>query len=94
MFKAGCPNTLGRHGVDFQRWLKIPQGETALTTSADAAHSEHEIVFVMPRNYNIMLVGGIAKSHEWNLSLTLDSPIPKRMRARYEFFLLVLSLQH
>ncbi|KAJ5684477.1 FAD dependent oxidoreductase [Penicillium maclennaniae] len=69
------------------------KAEAALTTFADAAHSEHEIVFLVPRNDNILLIGGIAKSHEWNLSLTLDSPILKRMRARYEFFLPGLSLR-
>ena len=69
------------NGSDF------PKAEAALTISADAAHSEHEIVFLVPRNDNILLIGGIAESHEWNLDLTLDSPIIKRMRARCESFL-------
>ncbi|KAE8326172.1 hypothetical protein BDV39DRAFT_216003 [Aspergillus sergii] len=68
-------------GTDF------PKAEAALTISADAAHSEHEIVFLVPRNDNILLIGGIAESHEWNLDLTLESPIIKRMRARCESFL-------
>lgn len=65
----------------------FPKAEAALTISADAAHSEHEIVFLVPRNDNILLIGGIAESHEWDLDLTLDSPIIKRMRARCESFL-------
>lgn len=69
----------------------FPKVETALTISADAAHSAHEIVFLVPRNDNILLIGGIAESHEWNLDLTLESPIIKRMRARCEAFLPALK---
>lgn len=72
-------------GTDF------PKVESALTISADAAHSAHEIVFLVPRNDNILLIGGIAESHEWNLDLTLDSPIIQRMRARCEAFLPALK---
>ena len=69
----------------------FPKVESALTISADAAHSAHEIVFLVPRNDNILLIGGIAESHEWNLDLNLDSPIIKRMRARCEAFLPALK---
>lgn len=69
----------------------FPKVESALTISADAAHSAHEIVFLVPRNDNILLIGGIAESHEWNLDLTLESPIIKRMRARCEAFLPALK---
>ncbi|KAJ5366902.1 FAD dependent oxidoreductase [Penicillium brevicompactum] len=55
--------------------------------SADAAQSEHGFVFLLPRNDNILLIGGIAEPHEWNLNLTLDSQIIKRMRERCEIFL-------
>lgn len=68
-------------GTDF------PKAEAALTISADAAHSKNEIVFLVPRNDNILLIGGITESHEWDLDLTLESPIIKRMRARCESFL-------
>lgn len=69
----------------------FPKVESALTISADAAHSAHEIVFLVPRNDNILLIGGIAESHEWNLDLTLESPIIKRMRSRCEAFLPALK---
>lgn len=69
----------------------FPKVESALTISADAAHSAHEIVFLVPRNDNILLIGGIAESHEWSLDLTLESPIIKRMRARCEAFLPALK---
>jgi glycine/D-amino acid oxidase-like deaminating enzyme len=67
-------------GVDF------PKLDHALSISADVRAS-NEIVFLVPRNDNILLIGGIAESHKNNLDLTLDSPIIKRMRARAEAFL-------
>lgn len=65
----------------------FPKLDHALTITADAVHDSSEIVFLVPRNDNILLIGGIAESNEHELSLTLDSPIIKRMRARCEAFL-------
>jgi D-amino-acid oxidase len=65
----------------------FPKLDHALTITADAAHDSNEIVFLVPRNDNILLIGGIAEPHEHELNLTLDSPIIKRMRARCEAFL-------
>ncbi|KAK8204015.1 nucleotide-binding domain-containing protein [Phyllosticta capitalensis] len=65
----------------------FPKVNTALTITADAVHDSNEIVFLVPRNDNILLIGGIAESHQHELNLTLDSPIIKRMRARCEAFL-------
>ncbi len=68
-------------GTDF---VKL---DHALTITADAVHDSQEIVFIVPRNDNILLIGGITEPHEAELCLTLDSPIIKRMRARCEAFL-------
>lgn len=68
-------------GTDF------PKVDAALTITADAAGSANEIVFLVPRNDNILLIGGIAEPNEWELSLTLESPIIRRMRERCEKFL-------
>ncbi|KUI53483.1 D-aspartate oxidase [Cytospora mali] len=65
----------------------FPKVEAALTITADAVHDSNEIVFLVPRNDNILLIGGIAQPNESNLDLTLDSPIIKRMRQRCEAFL-------
>ncbi|KAI1851709.1 hypothetical protein JX265_010943 [Neoarthrinium moseri] len=65
----------------------FPKVEAALTITADAVHSANEIIFLVPRNDNILLIGGIAEPHKWDLNLTLDSPIIKRMRKRCEAFL-------
>ncbi|KAG7092991.1 hypothetical protein E1B28_009290 [Marasmius oreades] len=67
-------------GVDF------PKVTGALTISADAA-GVNEIVFIVPRNDKILLLGGFAESDEWKLDLTLDSPVMKRMKARCESFI-------
>ena len=67
-------------GTDF------PKVESSLAITADAAH-DNEIVFIVPRNDNILLLGGIAQPHEWNLDLKLESPEIQRMRARCEKFL-------
>ncbi|ORY64202.1 FAD dependent oxidoreductase [Pseudomassariella vexata] len=68
-------------GMDF------PKVDAALTITADAAHSANEIIFLVPRNDNILLIGGITEPHKWDLNLTLESPIIQRMRARCEAFL-------
>lgn len=68
-------------GFDF------PKLDHALTISADAVHDSNEIVFIVPRNDNILLLGGTAEPNEHQLSLTVESPIIKRMRARCEAFL-------
>lgn len=65
-------------GTDF------PKLDRALTISADVAG---EIVFLVPRNDDILLIGGITEPNQHELDLTLDSPIIKRMRTRCEEFL-------
>lgn len=65
----------------------FPKLDHACTITADAVHDSNEIVFLVPRNDNILLIGGIAESHKHTLDLTLETPIIKRMRARCEAFL-------
>jgi len=63
---------------------QFPKVNEALAISADAVN---EIIFIVPRNDNILLMGGCAEPRQWKLDLTLDSPVVKRMRARCESFL-------
>ncbi|KAI0739452.1 FAD dependent oxidoreductase [Daedaleopsis nitida] len=63
-----------------------PRVEHALTISADVTNV-NEIVFLVPRNDDVLIIGGITESNEWELDLTLESPIIQRMRARCEAFL-------
>lgn len=65
----------------------FPKVESALTITADAVHNANEIVFLVPRNDNILLLGGIAEPHAHTLDLALDTPIVERMRRRCEAFL-------
>lgn len=64
----------------------FPKVDAALTISADAARNSSEFIFLLPRNDNILLVGGIAQPSQWNLDLTLNSPEVTRMRKRCEAF--------
>nr|GAT57147.1 FAD-dependent oxidoreductase [Mycena chlorophos] len=67
-------------GTDF------PKVETALSISADTA-LDGEIIFLVPRNDNILLIGGVAQPHRGELDMTLRDPVVKRMRQRAEKFL-------
>ena len=62
----------------------FPKVNDALIIAADGPN---EIVFIVPRNENILLIGGCTEPHQWRLDLTLDSPIIQRMRKRCEEFL-------
>ena len=65
----------------------FPKLNAALTITAGAVRDSSDFLFILPRNDDILLLGGIAQSHEWNLDLALDSPVIQRMRRRCEAFL-------
>ncbi|KAF2105558.1 nucleotide-binding domain-containing protein [Lophiotrema nucula] len=65
----------------------FPKVEAALTITADAVHSSSEIIFLVPRNENILLIGGFAQPGEYALDLTLESEVVQRMRKRCNEFL-------
>lgn len=67
-------------GTDF------PKVNSSLAITADVS-KDNELVFIVPRNDDILLIGGIAQPREWELDLTLDSPEIQRMRSRAEDFL-------
>ncbi|PSN70298.1 nucleotide-binding domain-containing protein [Corynespora cassiicola Philippines] len=66
---------------------QFPKVEAALTITADPVHHPGEIVFLVPRNDDILLVGGITEPGADTLDLTLESPIIRRMRDRCNRFL-------
>ena len=71
-------------GTDFAKL------DAALSVSAAAGfetHTSNEIVFLVPRNDNVLLVGGISEPHQWALDHTVRSPIIQLMKARCEAFL-------
>jgi glycine/D-amino acid oxidase-like deaminating enzyme len=65
----------------------FPKLDHALTCTPDPVHNRSDIVFLVPRNDDVLLIGGIVEPHETSLDLTLDSPVIRRMRARCEAFL-------
>lgn len=71
-------------GTDF------PKLTASLAITADAA-PDGEIVFIVPRNDDVLLLGGIAQPHRAALDLTLASPEIVRMRARCEAFFPALA---
>ncbi|KAK0470262.1 FAD dependent oxidoreductase [Desarmillaria tabescens] len=67
---------------------QFPKVTEALAVTHDnELSSEHEdIVFIVPRNDNILILGGIAQPHRWELNLTMESPEIQRMRERCNKF--------
>ncbi|KAI4195298.1 MAG: hypothetical protein LQ350_007279 [Teloschistes chrysophthalmus] len=64
----------------------FPKLDHAMAITAGTFHKSSEIVFLVPRNDSILLIGGITEPEEDQLSLTIDSPIIQRMRARCQDF--------
>lgn len=64
----------------------FPQIASALSISADAS-DDGSIVFLVPRNDNVLVVGGIAQPNIYDTELTPDDSIIKRMRKRCNEFL-------
>ncbi|ORX97246.1 hypothetical protein BCR34DRAFT_497071 [Clohesyomyces aquaticus] len=61
-----------------------PRVEAALTIPVSAAD---EIVFLFPRNDDILLIGAFTEPKKDTLDLTLDSPVVQRMWSRCDDFL-------
>ncbi|KIY64814.1 FAD dependent oxidoreductase [Cylindrobasidium torrendii FP15055 ss-10] len=69
---------------DGKRFPKVTQ---ALAVTHDETHATPEdLVFIVPRNDDILILGGLVQPHEWNLDLTINSPEVVRMRARCNNF--------
>ena len=69
----------------------FPKLDAALTISAGVVHNSTDFLFILPRNDNVLLLGGLAQAHEGKLDLTLDSPTIQEMRSRCDAFLPVLK---
>ncbi|KAF9021772.1 FAD dependent oxidoreductase [Hymenopellis radicata] len=65
----------------------FPKVTEALVVTHDNTRGEDEdIVFIVPRNDNILILGGLVQPHEYNLDLKMDSPEIQRMRTRCNNF--------
>ncbi|KAF5365802.1 hypothetical protein D9757_012664 [Collybiopsis confluens] len=66
---------------------KFPKLTEALAVTHDETYAtDEDMVFIVPRNDNILILGGITEPHQWDLNLTVDTPVIKRMRERCNAF--------
>ncbi|KAI0683001.1 FAD dependent oxidoreductase [Cytidiella melzeri] len=67
---------------------RFPKVTEALVVANDYAKRDDDggIVFIVPRNDQTLILGGIAQANEGQLDLTLDSPEMRRMRLRCNKF--------
>ena len=68
---------------------KFPKVEAAMTITADAVHDSGEIVFLVPRNDNILLIGGCAELHKTECKCNLRST---NMKSYIDYPLVNLTL--
>lgn len=68
----------------------IAKIHNALSISADA-NADGEIVFIVPRNDDTLIVGGFAEPDQWTLEYNVDSPTVRRMQERATAFLPALK---
>ncbi|KAK5937429.1 hypothetical protein PMZ80_010436 [Knufia obscura] len=71
--------------------LHFPRVTQAHTVSADVSGAANEIVFIVPRSDNTLLLGGIAEDKVGDTNLILDSPVIKEMRQRCVDFIPLLE---
>ncbi|KAJ3548551.1 hypothetical protein NM688_g5281 [Phlebia brevispora] len=67
---------------------RFPVVKEALIVAYDQDKRDEDggIVFIVPRNDRVLILGGIAQANEGELNLTLDSPEMRRMRDRCNKF--------
>ena len=70
-------------GKDFPRVTTA----TVVSTETDDTGNYMDVIFMVPRNDNILILGSIVQPHEWVTDLSLDSQEVKDLRARFERFM-------
>jgi D-amino-acid oxidase len=70
----------------------MPRVTTAHCVAHDLASTEQDMVFIVPRGRDMLLIGGMTEAHEWGLDIGLDNYGPVGdMLARCREFLPVLE---
>jgi D-amino-acid oxidase len=70
----------------------MPRITTAHCVSHDPQSSEQDMVFIVPRGRDMLLLGGMTEAHEWSLDIGLCNYAPVAdMLARCQAFLPVLA---
>ncbi|KAI9714580.1 MAG: hypothetical protein M1812_006385 [Candelaria pacifica] len=74
-------------GTDFPQITKA----AVVNSETDETGNYKDLIFMVPRNDDILIVGSIVQPHEWVLNLTVDSPVVKQLRERLNRFMPVLK---
>lgn len=74
-------------GKDFPRVTTA----SIVSTETDDTGNYRDVIFMVPRNDDILILGSIVQPHEWATDLTIDSPEVKDLRARMERFMPALK---
>jgi D-amino-acid oxidase len=70
----------------------MPRITTAHCVAHDPSSPEQDMVFIVPRGRDMLLIGGLTEAHEWGLDIGLDNYKPLGdMMARCQKFLPVLQ---
>jgi D-amino-acid oxidase len=70
----------------------MPRVTTAHCVAHDLASTEQDMVFIVPRGRDMLLIGGMTEPNEWGLDIGLDNYGPVRdMLARCRDFLPILA---
>ncbi len=70
----------------------MPRVTAAHCISHDESSNEQDIIFIVPRGHNMLVLGGLAEPDEWSLNLGLDNYRPVRdMYERCVEFLPILK---
>lgn len=70
--------------------VKFPKIQHALTAPSPDGNV-NEFIFLVPRNDDVLIMGGFSGTRQWNLDLTLESPQIIRMREMCEAFMPALK---
>lgn len=62
-----------------------------VSTKTDSSGHFKDIIFMVPRNDSILVLGSIVQESEWDLNLTLDSPVVQELHQRCIDFLPALK---
>jgi glycine/D-amino acid oxidase-like deaminating enzyme len=61
---------------------RFPRITSAMAISLDGREGKQDMVFIVPRNDNTLILGGLAEPNEWDLNVNLDNYPP--IKAMYD----------
>ena len=61
---------------------RFPRITSAMSISLDGREGNQDMIFIVPRNDNILILGGLAEPNQWDLNINLDNYAP--IKAMYD----------